>query len=134
MFVPACRSSQFAREFQPLDSIATQTNEYKQDTYGQQTVAGHNVTPKYPYGYLLNFFFASKPNDPASPVAPNLAQMLEYLQVPSPFVGTETVLDPIKFKFGYTYHLLPGGPTAGEVVDGTRRLGTGWHRRLASAV
>ena len=92
-----------------------------------------NLTPKYPYGYLLNFFFGSKPNDPTSPVAPNLAQMLEYLQVPTPFVGTETVLDPTKFVFRYAVSLLRRAERR-RVVDGPGRLGTGWHRWFASAV
>ena len=39
--------------------------------------------------------------------------------MPTPFVGTETVLDPIKFKFD-THIPAPGGPNAGEgsIVQG----------------
>ena len=54
--------------------------------------------------------------------------MLEYLQVPSPFVGTETVLDPIKFAFPGTHVVTPpnapGGPIAGEssMVPGGQEL------------
>jgi hypothetical protein len=58
--------------------------------------------------------------------------MLEYLQVPSPFVGTETVLDPIKFGLSGTHLMpanVPSGPVAGEAsisggseVDGTAGL------------
>ena len=121
MLVPTSRSSQLAREFQPLDNLGgAAPNEYTQDTSPQQsygTLNPVNVTPRYPYGSLLNFFFGSKTTDPATAVAPNFAQMLEYLQVPSPFVGTETVLDPAKFAFNT--HIPPapngiGGPVAGE--------------------
>ncbi len=116
MLVPTSRSSLMAREFQPLDNLAALPNEYTQDTSAQQTIGTVSLTPRYPYGYLLNFFFGSKSSDPAG-TAPNFAQMLEYLQVPSPFVGTETVLDPVKFAFNTHIQPAPngiGGPVAGE--------------------
>ena len=106
------------KEVRSNDSVTVLVTKIKQDTSGNTITYGagvnqKSVTPKYPYGYLLNFFFGSKPNDPASPVAPNFTQILEYLQVPTPFVGTRTGLDPIKFKFD-THIQAPGGPTAGE--------------------
>jgi hypothetical protein len=114
MFVPASRSSQLAREFQTADTSSE--NQYLKDAFTYQ-IGGTNLEYLLPYGTPLNFFFGSKSTDAAGS-APNFAQMLEYLQVPSPFVGTETVLDPIKFDWPgtHTTQLGPGLnlPVAGE--------------------
>ncbi len=43
-----------------------------------------------PFGHLLNFFNSATSG--SGTTAPGLSQMFEYLTVPSPFVGTQTVL------------------------------------------
>jgi hypothetical protein len=51
------------------------------------------------FGHLLNFFDSGQPN-PTNNVANylpnNLFRLFEYVQVPSKFVGAETVLDPVR--------------------------------------
>ncbi len=49
-----------------------------------------------PYNHLLNFF-SSATSTFSVGQAPNFYRALEYMQVPSPFIGTETVLNPNGF-------------------------------------
>src|SRR5262249_14374210 len=53
---------------------------------------------------------------------PALSTLLEYLQVPSPFVGTETVLNPQTFK-GDWWKTTPNAKP-GEVSSGNEPVGT----------
>lgn len=58
-----------------------------------------------PFGHLANFFHGSStPADPSGtpPGATNLYRILEYLRVPSQFVGTESMLNPSSTYFGNT--------------------------------
>jgi hypothetical protein len=85
MLVPASSSSRLARE------VTTRTgggNPYKDDFSGTNRVG---------FGHLLNYFNS----DASSNKAPNMANILEYLCVPSPFTGTETVLNPKKFEWDW---------------------------------
>jgi hypothetical protein len=62
-------------------------------TGGATPIAAAGATTPF-FGHLLNFF------DSASPMPGNLYRIFEYLQVPSRFVGTETVLNPVEANFG----------------------------------
>jgi hypothetical protein len=52
---------------------------------------------RYPFGHLLNFL-SSTDKDGTPAKSANFYRVLEYLQVPSRFVGTETMLNPKFFK------------------------------------
>lgn len=110
MFVPACQSSQLARQYSNLDGAAGV------DPYATDVVGAANQ--KIPFGYAMNFFYGEKFSGTAGK-SPNLATMLEYLQVPSPFVGTETVLNPQ--SFAWNSNIGAGrfnGPLLGESSSG----------------
>jgi hypothetical protein len=127
MFVPSCQSSRLAREYGNLDVAAAAAG----DPYSMDSVsvggAGAPIQQTIPFGYALNFFNGEKFGGTAGR-APNLATMLEYLQVPSPFVGTETVLNPQPpltpqsppQGFGWNANMgtLLNGPLAGEMSSG----------------
>jgi hypothetical protein len=114
MFVPSCQSSQLARQYSNLDGAAG-ADPYANDIGGA-------ANQKIPFGYTMNFFYAEKFGGTAGK-APNLATMLEYLQVPSPFVGTETVLNPQPSPTGFGWNANTGvgrfnGPLLGETSSG----------------
>ena len=52
------------------------------------------------FGHLLNFFDEASTLATSVPSAGNLYRLFEYLQVPSRFVGTETVLSPLGSTYG----------------------------------
>ncbi len=91
-----------------------------------------------PFTHLLNFFNASPVGTPGA--ALDLANILEYLQTPSPFVGTEIVLNPSTYWWNipiiYQTSPVNTGAITGEPNTSTNpdRPGTGGHGRLASAV
>lgn len=120
MLVPACQSSQLARQFTTLDGVAT-LDPYSLDA----NAAG---TQRIPFGHTLNFFRGETSAQVG--IAPNLALMLEYLQVPSPFVGTETVLNPTNFAWNCnTGNNLAGeasvtGDIAPNITAGNEPTGT----------
>lgn len=58
---------------------------------------------KVPFPHLLNFFHSAKDAD-ASAKAPDLHRLLEYVHVPSRFVGTELQGNPDSFKLGAGNH------------------------------
>jgi hypothetical protein len=66
--------------------------------YGPTTGgASTNLNARGPFGHLLNFFDSSDSTFAAGQ-APNFYRVLEYLQVPSRFIGCETYLNPSVFK------------------------------------
>ena len=86
--------------------------------------------PQY-FGNLLNFFdgglvAAARPyKTPYNQFASNLCRLLEYVQVPSKFVGTETVLGPsTQNSSGFTNGTLTAAATPGteNVTTGSRTL------------
>jgi hypothetical protein len=96
-------------------------------------VANNGGTATTPFfGHLLNFFDSGQPNpvnNSATGNHPpaNLYRLFEYLQVPSRFVGTETVLSPVGANYGNmnstgTTLTAPVQPTLlyGDAVPGTR--------------
>jgi hypothetical protein len=72
------------------------------------------------FPHLLNFFNSAPPANSTNPNPGllGLSQMFEYLQVPSPFVGTQEVLNPQTFRGDW----WPGTP--GEAPTGTEPAGT----------
>ena len=77
MQVPRSASSQLLRDYTLFEPV---------DPYNPYTQA------KPPFGHLLNFFHDSS----------QLYRLLDYVHVPSRFVGTETVLNPKFFVFPTT--------------------------------
>ncbi len=83
------------------------------------------------FGHLLNFF------DEASPIPANLYRLFEYVQVPSRYVGTETMLSPFGTKYGImnsnststtptllTGDAVPGSPPPWSGANPTYTLGS----------
>lgn len=85
MTVPASHPGRLLHEFTTL-TTNTGDSPYKMDASG--------TNPPMPFGHLLNFFNSSSTSGGAA----NLSQIFEYLQVPSPFVGTEQALNPVDFS------------------------------------
>ena len=52
------------------------------------------------FGHLLNFFADSGAFEGMGPLAPHLYRVMDYLEVPSRFIGTETFLNPNDFSLG----------------------------------
>src|SRR5690606_21650335 len=82
MLVPAASAEEMLRKFSAPENRATATaNPYVlgADSY------------HLPFKHLLNFRLSSLGT---AGTAPNYARVLDYLHVPSPFIGTETILNP----------------------------------------
>ncbi len=112
MMVPASHPGRFMFEFSKGTQTAIAVNPYVKDFV--------NASPKaerLPFGHLLNFF---RTPTSTTPNAPSLAPILDYLQVPSPFVGTETVLNPQKFAGNW----WGSGKMPGEAPSGNEPTGT----------
>ena len=109
MLVPKERSSQFLNKdtanndkfFYPPTGAG---NPYK-DPGPEPDKIGY---PSQPYGHLINFFydgtdlFDTSAPPPYPPIRPNrkLHRLLEFVRVPSPFVGTELQGEPTTFSTG----------------------------------
>lgn len=83
LLVPSVSSARLTQEF----SIVKTQNPYD---------AGNAHGFAWPFGHLPNFFHASNTADQS----PHLYRLLEYLRVPSPFVGLETTLNPLNTYYG----------------------------------
>ena len=102
MEVPAFRSSQMLQAFS-MRTAATQKENYDGDVLKLELSSTLTLGTDGPYGHLLNFFRT----DSAGPdnIQGNaddrgiagLYRMLDYIHVPSPFVKTETWLNPTRF-------------------------------------
>jgi hypothetical protein len=73
----------------------------------------HENPHKREFTHLLNFFRSSTANHPAG----DFYRLFEFVHVPSPFVGTETMLDPAVF-----HTPDPSGPLPGAGGPGTENL------------
>jgi hypothetical protein len=109
MQVPASSSSLMLRDYSLINNFTP--NPYDGNTFvsgtsplqpkapAQQLAAQHA-----PFGHLLNFFATSgstavAATDPLLPTgAPNFQRILDYVEVPSRYVGTETMLSPEIFN------------------------------------
>ena len=60
------------------------------------------------FTHLLNFFHASDPSNRNAETADDFYQIFEFVHVPSPFVGTETMLDPSVFHTPGPNNPMPG--------------------------
>lgn len=66
------------------------------DAYTPQPTS--DATFRYPYGHLLNFFeYSRKANSGSYIHGPDFYRVLEMLRTRSPFVGTNTILQPTVF-------------------------------------
>jgi hypothetical protein len=100
MTVPASSPSRLTYEF----SLGSGTTLSPYDT-------GSMLPFQIPYRHLLNFFLAgpqATPGAAALGTAPQLYRIFDYLQVPSRFVGTETVLNPTVFTNAVSNATLTG--------------------------
>jgi hypothetical protein len=115
--VPTASSAKMLAQFSTINPNLPpnlQPNPYGTGTaFGTPTAPGNPIdrqrTMEAPFGHLLNVF-ASAPfaaaayppagNPPATQAsgAPNFGRILEYIHVPSRFVGTDTVLRPEVFN------------------------------------
>src|SRR5262249_9892780 len=90
MMVPASSPAKLTFEFSMIPSGPVV------DAYGNNIQTFGTVQQRVPFSHLLNFFRSNTPGSATTQTEPNLTAMLEYLQVPSPFVATETILGPTK--------------------------------------
>ena len=81
--VPCVSPGRFGVEFTPLANAS-------RDPYDDDSVENYDG----PFGHLLNFFAT----DNRAEDAPNFAAILDALEVPSPFVGTEKFYNERVFK------------------------------------
>ncbi|MHB1035795.1 MAG: hypothetical protein ACYC0Y_14235 [Pirellulales bacterium] len=124
LLVPACSPSRLLREY----GMRTPGDD---NHYGEKTP---NSNP--PFSHLLNFCQSSKvganPNDPKN-VASNYYRALEYLRVPSPFVGGDAWLNPIAFagqKAGMHAFHPPFNRISGYLDPGRVNLNTIYDPRV----
>ncbi len=114
--VPATSSSQMLRQFSTINSNvppANQPNPY--NGLGLSTVPERLVLFQSPFGHLLNMFLTSPVPAYSGPDtadldgdgdntelittgAPHFYRILEYVQVPSRYVGTDTLLNAERFS------------------------------------
>ncbi|MDC0937287.1 hypothetical protein OAS39_13460, partial [Pirellulales bacterium] len=99
MHVPAVRSSQLLRSFTTPETAP----KAPQDAYADDPInISQNETPRSPlivdgpFGHLLNFFRYEVAAGGSGNAG--LYRLLEYIQVPSRYVGTETWLNPKVFR------------------------------------
>jgi hypothetical protein len=94
LMVPACMPERLYYEFSsPGATTPTVTSAYGTDPYKVSAAADARA----PFGHLLNFF-STTDNTFTAGQASNYYRALEYLQVPSRFIGTETILNPNTFN------------------------------------
>jgi len=87
LLVPASHPARLCWEF----ALANSSDPYNYDPSAATIIS-------YPFTHLLNFFHAA--NAGGSTAASHFYRILEYLQVPSRFVGSETWLNPGTSFFG----------------------------------
>ena len=96
LLVPGEQSSQLLRNYSlPLGSSPYDT-----------------MSPSPQYGHLLNFFHASRSDSVTN--ARNFYRLLDYVHVPSRFIGVDTVLNPDWFGRG---NPLITDPTQNPIVN-----------------
>jgi hypothetical protein len=113
----------------PASSPGRLLNEFGCNWFGANVYLSNDGANKQlqSYPHLLNFFSSAQPKnaatnpDPASTGHVGLSQMFEYLQVPSPFVGTQHALNPINFAGDWW---MASGAKPGELSGGTEPVGT----------
>ncbi len=105
--VPKSRSSRLAFDYSLTTSPPPPTAS-PNALYNTQSVPG---TASY-FGHLINFFDAGTTARP-NPV--NLYRLLEYVQVPSKFVGTDAILDPTYYT-ALAANRLNGEPAPGSAT------------------
>jgi hypothetical protein len=96
LMVPASAPERLYSEFSAPGTSFTATTAYGTDPYKIAAGATGINDARAPFGHLLNFF-GTADNTYAAGQAPNFYRALEYLQVPSRFIGTETILSPTTF-------------------------------------
>ena len=94
--VQLARHAGFLRPHGVADGVAGTAGDL--EPYGPTTGGtSTNLNARGPFGHLLNFF-DSADSTFAAGQASNFYRVLEYLQVPSRFIGCETYLNPSVFK------------------------------------
>ncbi len=99
-----------------------------------------NPTPfAVPYPHLANYFHSSRrPHAGNAPRAPELHRVLEFVRIPSPFVGTELQANPLatqgdpRHRFHPPAHLIPYGREPGKINLNTVFSETVWQGLLNS--
>ncbi len=107
--VPASHPGCLLHEFTLFSTPDTTANMYTADA--------NSKSQRMPFGNYLNFFGSAKGTTEA-----NLSLIFEYLRVPSPFVGTDTILDPQTFAWNGGTPGEPSSTPAGVEPAGTAGL------------
>jgi hypothetical protein len=143
--VPAASQSKMLRQYSTIDpNILNHPNPYGLEALGHKLTLA-NPTPvanvarwaamQVPFGQLPNLFAASADaadiaRDPTSGAivpdtngnpqpygAPNFSRILEYVQVPSRFVGTDTLLNAETFDDAAPSTVYPTEPVGTDITD-----------------
>jgi hypothetical protein len=102
MQVPASSSSLMLREYSVVNTTTANPYDGGTDPTNPQSNDERLGHQHAPFGHLLNFMLSSplpadtSGDDPTG--APNFSRILEFLQVPSRFVNTDTLLNPVEFS------------------------------------
>ena len=102
--VPASSSSMLLRDYSVInDDSPNPYNPVAENSQGDDAVEDPKqklARQRAPNGHLLNFLQTTPPRNMvtnnSSATAPNYHRLLEFVHVPSRFVQTETVLDPVE--------------------------------------
>ncbi|MBL9161874.1 MAG: hypothetical protein JNL18_03935 [Planctomycetaceae bacterium] len=113
MLVPRHRSSQLLRYFRSAENPSGAWNQYDpaDPDNPKQQLANKNFQPK-PFSHLENFF-STEGAAPVAGVPLHLYRMLDLIETPSLFAGTETWLNPANFSTS------GGGGTATPLTGAT---------------
>lgn len=97
MLVPRHRSSQLLKYFQSAENPPTAMQQYQPtDPDDPRQLGDPNFQPK-PFSHLENFFSTEALGTPQAGVPLHLYRILDLIETPSLFVGTETWLNPTNF-------------------------------------
>ena len=97
MLVPRHRSSQLLKYFQSAENPPTAMQQYvPTDPDDPRQLGDPNFQPK-PFSHLENFFSTEALGTPQAGVPLHLYRLLDLIETPSLFVGTETWLNPTNF-------------------------------------
>jgi hypothetical protein len=94
--VPSSSPSRLCSEFSPGFPL---TAAFPADCTPYPANAMDIQSLRRPFGHLLNFFHSVQVNPPATIESPQLYRLLDYVEVPSPYAGTQRWYNPTAGNF-----------------------------------